>query len=51
MAVDVLAGGERIVRSIAQLNAIPVAVIGAARDDAAWLAAATREIGSLLGES
>jgi nucleoside-diphosphate-sugar epimerase len=51
VAADVLAGGERIVRSIAQLNAIPVAVIGAARDDGAWLAAAMNAIGSLLGES
>ena len=47
-AADLLASGERIVRSLAQLNAIPVAVLGGSRpdggrgrEDGAWLDAAS----------
>jgi hypothetical protein len=52
-----LASGERIVRSLAQLNAIPVAVLdredraaGAQRyEDGAWVRAASAAVASLLG--
>jgi hypothetical protein len=65
VSCEVLAGGERIVRSLTQLNAIPVAVLdretsrgedaaGAAgrRDDedAAWVDAASAAVDSLLGD-
>jgi hypothetical protein len=61
VSADTLAGGERIVRSLAQLNAIPVAVLAAGPDcdaaggdtgteaDGAWVKAATAAIDSLLG--
>jgi hypothetical protein len=52
VAPDVLAGGERIVRSLGQLNAIPVAVLDAEPDDdQAWIAAARAAVDSLLGGS
>ncbi|HEY2570680.1 MAG TPA: hypothetical protein VGI27_04365 [Solirubrobacteraceae bacterium] len=65
VSCEVLAGGERIVRSLTQLNAIPVAVLdpetsrgevaaGAAGprkrdDDDAWVDAACAAVDSLLG--
>ena len=56
---EMLADGERIVRSLAKLNAIPVAVLdsrdraaGEQRDDdEAWVAAASGAVDSLLGVS
>jgi uncharacterized protein YbjT (DUF2867 family) len=47
---DALAEGERIVRSAAERNEIPVAFIRAGLDDPdTWLADAEAEIGALLG--
>jgi nucleoside-diphosphate-sugar epimerase len=52
VAPELLAGGERIVRTIAQLNAIPVAVLGAGFaencDDEAWIAEASGAVDALL---
>ena len=52
---DVLAEGARIVRSVAELNAIPARVLacgdGVRADDPAWVAAAHAAIESLLGGS
>ncbi len=46
-----LAAGERIVREMGDRNAIPVAVVDADPGDRrAWLCAARRAVGSLLGE-
>ena len=48
---DVLAGGERIVRALAQRNAIPVAFLTADLGEPdAWLGAARAAVGSLLGD-
>jgi hypothetical protein len=48
---DVLAGGELIVRRVAERNEIPVGFLRADPGDAeAWLAGANAEIGALLGE-
>jgi hypothetical protein len=55
VGTDTLAGGERIVRSLAARNAIPVAVLSGGSDgdgddvDEAWAAAAARTVDSLLG--
>jgi hypothetical protein len=56
---DLLASGEQIVRSLAQLNAIPVAVLHGgervalaqrgADEDGAWVDAAAAAVDSLLG--
>jgi hypothetical protein len=54
VAPGVLAGGERIVGSLTQLNAIPAVVLGDAAagkgegDDDAWVAAACAAVESLL---
>jgi hypothetical protein len=53
VCTEALAGGQAIVSSLAQLNAIPLAVLGgeAAGDgaDGAWIAAAAAAVDSLLG--
>jgi hypothetical protein len=47
---QILAGGERIVRALGELNAIPVAVLTADPGDAdAWLTDARAALDSLLG--
>ena len=47
---DVLGGGERIVRRVAERNEIPVGFLRAdPRDADAWLAGAHAEIDALLG--
>ncbi len=47
---EALAGGERIVREVAERNEIPVGFLRADPGDAeAWLAGAHAEIGALLG--
>jgi hypothetical protein len=47
-----LAGGEGIVREMCDRNAIPVVVLDAdPSDPRAWLSAARRAVGSLLGET
>jgi hypothetical protein len=48
---EMLRGGERLVSSLTQLNAIPAAVLGAGPEEQAegdWLAAAAAAVGSLL---
>jgi hypothetical protein len=49
-APEVLSDGERLVRALGRLNAIPVAVLGAGiGGDEAWLASARDAVDSLLG--
>jgi hypothetical protein len=46
---ELLAGGERIVRSVGERNAIPVAFLAAdPQDPGAWLADARAAVGTLL---
>jgi hypothetical protein len=48
-SAPLLAGGEAIVRTLAERNAIPAAILAAdPRDDIAWLAEARAAIASLL---
>jgi nucleoside-diphosphate-sugar epimerase len=51
VAPEVLAGGERIVRSLAARNVIPLQVLDADVRDERWLVSARAAVGALLGES
>ena len=51
VSADVLAGGERTVRALGKLNAIPVVVLGAdPADEDAWIAEARAAVDALLGD-
>jgi hypothetical protein len=54
VAPDVLAEGERLVSSLTELNAIPMALLGtdgAAGDDEAWVGEAARAVERLLARA